>query len=82
MDYAQQIAKDWNTKDPQSEYVGYVLRFEVETEFLKKYVVRQVGDVKHREYWIPAAELASFNEKIVGPIEIVAEFRGESQKLP
>jgi hypothetical protein len=44
--------------------------------------VRQVGDVKHREYWIPAAELASFNEKIVGPIEIVAEFRGESQKHP
>lgn len=75
IEYAAQIARDWNTKDPQSGYVGFVLRFEVESEFLSRYAVRQVGDVTHREYWIPADELSAFNEKIVGKIEIVAEYR-------
>jgi len=27
IEYAQKIARDWNTKDPQSGYVGYVLKF-------------------------------------------------------
>jgi hypothetical protein len=72
---AAQIARDWNVKDPQSGYVGYLLRFEVDAEFLKKYKVHQVGDAQHREYWIPAAELEAFNDQIVGLIEVVAEFR-------
>jgi hypothetical protein len=76
LEYATQITRDWNTKDERSGYVGYVLTFEVETEFLSSYPVRQVGDVAHREYWVPAADLARFNEKIVGAIEIVAEFGG------
>ena len=37
--YAAQIARDWNTRDPQSEYVGYVLRFRVRAEFLARYAV-------------------------------------------
>lgn len=77
LEYATQIAKDWNSKDERSGYAGYVLKFTVETEFLTQYPVRQVGDVTHREYWIPASELAAFNEKIVGSIEIVAEFAGQ-----
>jgi hypothetical protein len=76
LEYATQIARDWNTKDERSGYVGYVLQFEVDTKFLREYQVHQVGDVTHREYWIPAADLAGFNEKIVGTIEIVAEFAG------
>jgi hypothetical protein len=36
-----------------------------------------VGDVAHREYWVPAEDLARFNEKIVGIIEIVGEFAAE-----
>ncbi len=28
-DYAVRIARDWNTKDPNSGFVGYVLRFNV-----------------------------------------------------
>ena len=75
VEYAAQIARDWNVKDPQSGYVGYLLRFEVDAECLKKYKVHQVGDAQHREYWIPAAELEAFNEQIVGLIEVVAEFR-------
>ena len=74
LEYATQIARDWNTKDERSGYVGDVLKFAVDAELLSRYPVRQVGDVTHREYWIPAAELAEFNGKIVGNIDIVAEF--------
>jgi hypothetical protein len=74
LQYATQIARDWNTKDPQSGWAGDVLRFQVDSEFLSKYPVKQVGDVTHQEYWIPATELAAFNEKIVGAIEVLAEY--------
>jgi hypothetical protein len=77
LEYATQIARDWNAKDAQSGRIGYVLRFQVESEFLSRYQVWQVGDVTHREYWIPAADLSAFNDKIVGVIEVVAEYRGE-----
>jgi hypothetical protein len=54
--------------------VGYVLRFNVRNEFLQKYKSQQVGDMNHREFWIPAEDLAEFNANIVGEIEIVAQF--------
>jgi hypothetical protein len=76
-DYATQIARDWNTKDESSGFVGYVLRFDVQTEFLNQYQMRVVGDSIHREYWIPATELKDLNANIVGRIEFVAEFRKE-----
>jgi hypothetical protein len=77
--YATQIARDWKTRDEQSGFVGYVLRFQVRAEFLRKYDVHVVGSAGHREYWIPAGDLSRFNENIVGEIEIVSEFRGKAQ---
>jgi hypothetical protein len=75
-EYATQIARDWNTKDERSGFVGYVLRFKVRTEFLGKYDVRTVGSSDHREYWIPAEDLQGLNANIVGGIQIVSEFHG------
>ena len=77
LEYATQIARDWNTKDDASEFVGYVLQFEIDEEFLKAYPIRQVGDASHREYWIPAADVDRFNQHITGTIRVVAEFHGE-----
>jgi len=74
-DYAVQIARDWNTKDKASDYVGYVTRFSVKNEFLDKYEVQTVGSSSHQEYWIPAEELPEFNSNIVGKIEAIACFR-------
>jgi len=74
-DYATQIARDWNTKDARSGFAGYVLRFSLRNEFLNRYDIHVVGDSIHREYWIPADELASLNANIVGSIDVVAEFR-------
>jgi hypothetical protein len=65
-EYATQIARDWNTKDEGSGFVGYVLRFQVRTEFLRNYDVHTVGSAGHREYWIPAGSLQELNANIVG----------------
>ena len=75
--YATQIARDWNTKDPFSGHAGYVTRFAVRADFLANYEVRTVGASEHQEYWIPAADLPALNAAILGPIEVIAEFRGE-----
>lgn len=75
--YAVQIARDWNTKDAASDYVGYVTRFEVKADYLQAYPVQTVGSTTHQEYWIPAEDLAAFNAHIVGVIEVIAEFHRE-----
>jgi hypothetical protein len=75
LSYAEKIARDWNTKDKASGFVGYVLQFSVRTEFLKRYPVQQVGSRECLELWVPAEELEEFNSNIVGPIEVVREFR-------
>jgi len=76
-EYAVQIARDWNAKDEASGYEGYVLKFEVQSEFMSRYEVRVVGSSNHQEYWIPAADLPQLNRNIAGRIEIIREFAGE-----
>lgn len=76
-EYAVQIARGWNTKDAASGYVGYVTRFRVRSDFLARYPLQTAGARRHQEYWIPAEEMDAFNAALVGPIEVVAEFRGE-----
>jgi hypothetical protein len=78
--YAAQIARDWNAKDAASGYVGYVARFRVPTDFLARYPLRKVGSTIHTEYWIPAEHLPELNRAIVGPIDIVAEFRRDDER--
>lgn len=74
-EYATQIARDWNTKDGGT---GYVLRFQVDADFIARYTVQTVGTHVHQEYWIPAEDLEEFNRHLVGQIEIVASFSGVS----
>jgi hypothetical protein len=71
-EYAIQIARDWNTRDAGS---GYVLKFEIQSEFLSTYDVHVVGSSIHREYWIPSGDLEEFNRNIVGTIQMVHEFK-------
>jgi hypothetical protein len=71
--YAARIARDWNAKHNEDRR-GYVTRFRVRAEFLDRYEVQTVGGSEHREYWIPAEDLAEFNRNVVGPIEVTAEF--------
>ena len=69
--YATQIARDWNVKESGA---GFVTRFEVHAEFVRRYPVKIVGASVHEELWVPAEELAEFNRHIVGRIEVIAEF--------
>jgi hypothetical protein len=69
-DYAVKIARDWNV--PASG-AGFVTRFEVSSAFLDSYPVQEAGGRADLE--IPAEALEAFNAALVGPIEIVAEFR-------
>ncbi len=70
-EYAIKIARDWNA--PASGK-GYVTRFRVTKAFLGNYEVHEVGGKTHREYWIPADDLAGFNAALMGEIEVIAEF--------
>ena len=42
---------------------------------LNRYETREVGGREHVKYWIPAEDLALFNQAIVGEIRVVAKFR-------
>src|SRR5258705_296791 len=61
--YAIEIARDWNVPASGS---GFVTRFEVDANFMDRYAVQQVGAAHHTEWWVPAEELESLNDHIVG----------------
>lgn len=69
--YADQIAFEWNTVDEFSGFIGIVTAFDVNSDFLKKYEIQNVGDKNHNELWIPSEELIDFNANIVNGIKIV-----------
>ena len=73
--YATKIARDWNTKDPASGFVGYVLRFEVARPYVDQFEIHRVGGRGIDELWVPAEELAEFNRHIIGTIVVTTEFR-------
>ncbi|MEA5257466.1 hypothetical protein VB264_06715 [Arcicella aquatica] len=71
-EYAIQIAREWNVP---AYGVGYVTKFAVNTNYLKKFKVENVGAEIHNELWVDADELEEFNNNIVGKIEVTKEFR-------
>jgi hypothetical protein len=73
-EYAAFIAREWNTKDAASGFIGYVLRFSVRTNFLAQFEIQKVGSATALEYWIPAEQLAEFNDNIVDAIEVIAHY--------
>lgn len=70
--YANEISQRWNLRDVGA---GYVTRFRVRKEFADRYPIERVGASHHTEWWIPAEDLDALNDAIVGPIELVGEFR-------
>ncbi len=70
-EYAIQITKEWNVP---AYGAGFVTRFNVNSDYLKRFKVENVGGEIHDELWIPAEELDEFNSNIVGKIELIASF--------
>jgi hypothetical protein len=54
----------WNTD-------GYIVKFELNSDYAVKWEVHCVGDKECLELWIPAEELENFNNNIVGKIELL-----------
>ena len=81
LEYAEHIARDWNTRDEFSGYVGYVTEFDVDSNYLSQFEIRKAGGQKHLEYWIPAEELEEFNRHIRGEIRVIRKFSSQSGAL-
>jgi hypothetical protein len=77
LEYARQIARDWNTPDENSGFAGFVTLFNVSSTYLSKFDLHTAGSAAHQEYWIPAKELTSFNRAISGLISIDEAFFGD-----
>ena len=73
LEYARKIARDWNANATGG---GFVLRFRVRTEYLRRFEIHQVGGQLHSEYWIPAEQLDELNDNIEGLIECIEEYPG------
>ena len=80
-EYAVAIARDWNTRDAASGYVGYVTRFAVESAFVDRYPIQVAGARRHQELWVPAADVEEFNQHIVGLIEVIGEYRAADSRI-
>jgi hypothetical protein len=74
-EYAEQIARDWNSTRENHAFVGYVTEFDVDDAFVGRYATQTAGAASlHRELWVPAEELDEFNRHIIGKIRVVATY--------
>jgi hypothetical protein len=72
--YAEYIAENWNVGESRA---GFVTRFHLRAAVAGKYPVHVVGAAWCQELWVPAEELESFNDEIVGRIEVVKSYGRE-----
>lgn len=82
IDYAAQIASEWNTQDAFSGYCGIVTQFELNERHYQRYEVQNVGAELHNELWVPAEELPFFNENIAGSIHAIKLYKGPEFIIP
>lgn len=78
IDYAVEIARDWNTHAHEAGYAGFVTRFDLDDAFARRYPIHTVGHRgTNQELWVPATETHAFNEHIRGYVTIVETFVGD-----
>ena len=78
LEYARQIASDWNAKSGGS--AGYVTQFKVEDSYVDQFEKHTVGHSQHQEFWIPAEELEEFNKHLVGHIKVLEAHFGKASR--
>ena len=76
VEYATQIARDWNTKDESSGFSGFVTQFAVRDSYVEKFELHTVGSSSHIEYWILAEQLPAFNASVQGAISVDSAYFG------
>lgn len=76
VEYARQIASDWNVKNGQ--LAGYVTQFKVEDEYIDRFEEHIVGGSQYQEFWIPAEEVEELNRHIGGHIQVLEAHFGRA----
>lgn len=71
-EYARQISERWNVP---AYGIGYVVKFDIDWPYRKKFATQIAGGPLHEELWVPAEEMDEFNSHIVGKIEVVGKYR-------
>jgi len=64
-------AKDISAWNKSSYGKGFILEFDINSNYLEQFEIHNVGKSYHNEYWIPAEELENFNNQIVGNIRFL-----------
>jgi hypothetical protein len=67
-------------RGPQPSASGYVAKFALDDTYGAQFQPQKVGSSHHVELWVPAEELARFNEHIAPPILIVSAHFGNNFK--
>jgi hypothetical protein len=81
-EYAEQIARNWNTRSGESGFAGFVTEFDIDRDYAQQFGEHVVGASVHRELWIPSEQLNDFNDHIRGRIDVTAAYYGEGYKGP
>ena len=81
-EYAEQIARDWNTPEERSGFAGFATRFEVDADYLQAFEVKVVGASRHQELWVPAERLPEFNQHLVSLIQVETAWYGPAYEGP
>ena len=71
-EYAKQVARDWNQKSGALE--GFVTHFTVNEAYAARFERNSVRPRAYEELWVPAEELAEFNDHILAPIDVIAAY--------
>jgi hypothetical protein len=76
-EYAMAIVTQWNSKEADAGFCGFVTEFDIEDDYVTRYPIQQLGGGPiYRELWVPAEDLAEFNRHIIGPIRVVESIYG------
>lgn len=74
-EYASQITREWNAPSGP-DFAGYVIKFDLSSDYVNQFPVKTVGGSIHKELWVPAEQLNEFNSKIVNGIQAVEAYFG------
>jgi hypothetical protein len=81
-EYAEQIARDWNTRDLRSGFAGFITEFDVDADYLSRFEAKVVGAAQHKEIWVPAEDLTDFNSHLRSRISVTTVFYGPDYQGP
>lgn len=75
-EYAEKIITDWNSREEEAGFAGFITQFDVDAKFVQRYPAQVAGGRKFQELWVPAEDLDDFNHHIIGSIRVIHAIYG------